>query len=140
MSGESGGSGTPGPPPARRFREGGDGSYEEAAGYSRAVRRGSSICVSGTTARGTPLPASTYDQTLDCLRRVISAVEALGGDRGSILRTRIYLAPGADWSEASAAHRELLGEVAPANTLLYVGALVGTGLLVEVEADAEVLA
>ncbi len=130
--------GEQGEPPTLRFREGAEGSYEELAGYSRAVRSGSRICVSGTTARETALAEDTYGQALDCFGRVIEAVEALGGTRGSIVRTRLYLAPGADWRQASAAHRTLLGDVMPANTLVFVSSLVGQRLLVEVEADAEV--
>ena len=129
----------PGGASTLRFHEGVKGAFEEVAGYSRAVRRGSRICVSGTTARETPLPPDTYGQALDCLGRVIEAVEGLGGSKGSIVRTRLYLAPGADWSQAAAAHRELLSDVSPANTLVFVAALVGSGLLIEVEADAEVL-
>ena len=116
-----------------------DGSpFEPVAGYSRAARRGTRIAVSGTTARGTAEAGDTYEQALDCLKRVIAAVAALGGHREDIVRTRVYLAPGADWRQASQAHLEALGDVAPANTMLSVASLVGEGLLVEVEADAEI--
>ncbi|MDA8310011.1 MAG: Rid family hydrolase [Actinomycetota bacterium] len=121
-----------------RLRDESEGSFEQVAGYSRAVRLGSHISVSGTGPSGNPLPRSTYDQAADCLRRVITAVEQLGGTRESIVRTRVYLAPEADWKQAAAAHRELLGDVAPANTTLFAGSLIGPGFLIEVEADAEV--
>jgi len=120
----------------RRLRDESESSFEQLAGYSRAIRLGSHISVSGTGPSGDPPPPSTRDQIKDCLRRVIAAVEQLGGTRESIVRTRIYLAPGADWGEAAAVHRELLGDVAPANTTLFAGALIGPGFLVEVEADA----
>lgn len=114
-----------------RYRDG--GGWEELAGYSRAARRGSRIAVSGTTADG----VDTYAQTLSALHRALSAVEALGGGAADVLRTRLYLAPGADWEAASRAHAEVLGHVAPANTTLHVAALIGDGFLVEVEVDAE---
>lgn len=118
----------------RRYQEG--GSFEEQAGYSRAVRHGPLIAVSGTTCRPELAHRGTADQAEDCLSRAIAAVERLGGSRDGIFRTRLYLAPGASWEEASAAHLRLLGAVAPANTTLFVHGLVGTGLLVEVEVEA----
>ena len=78
----------------------------------------------------------TRAQAADCLWRLVSAVERLGGTREGMYRTRLFLAPGADWEEASSAHMEVLGDVAPANTTLYVHSLIGDGLLVEAEADA----
>ncbi len=119
---------------AQRFREG--GSLEDEAGYSRAVRLGHLIAVSGTTCRPAVIGLGTRAQALDCLQRVVAAVEQLGGSREGICRTRLFLAPGADWQEAGAAHQEVLGDVAPANTTLYVHSLIGDGLLVEAEADA----
>lgn len=122
-----------------RFRDG--TGWEEAAGYSRAARQGSSIAVSGTTAHGpdgsTLHPGDTYAQTVECLRRAVAAVEKLGGARNSVLRTRLLLAPAADWREAARAHAEVLGDVAPANSTYVVGSLIGPDFLVEVEVDAE---
>jgi enamine deaminase RidA (YjgF/YER057c/UK114 family) len=118
----------------RRYTEG--GSFEDEAGYSRAVRHGQLIAVSGTTCRDEVIGHGTHAQAADCLRRIIAAVERLGGSRTDICRTRLFLAPEADWREASRAHRELLGDVAPANTTLVVHSLIGAGLLVEAEAEA----
>jgi enamine deaminase RidA (YjgF/YER057c/UK114 family) len=118
----------------RRFREG--GSFEDQAGYSRAVRHGPLIAVSGTTCRPEVSGQGTREQTLDCLRRLVAAVEWLGGSRTGIYRTRLFLAPDADWQEAGRAHLEVLGDVAPANTTLFAGGLIGQGLLVEAEAEA----
>lgn len=118
----------------QRFREG--GSFEEAAGYSRAVRVGQLIAVSGTTCRPEVAGQGTRAQALDCLQRIVAAVERLGGSRDGIYRTRLFLAPGADWQEAGSAHQEMLGDVAPANTTLFVYSLIGDALLVEAEADA----
>jgi len=126
----------------RRYRDG--GGWEEKAGYSRAVRRGSHIAVSGTTANGDDgralHPGDTYGQTLAALERVVAALKALGGGLEDVVRTRVYLAPGADWDEAARAHAVVMGTVAPANTMLYVSALIGDGFLVEVELEAETLA
>ena len=123
----------------RRHRDG--GGWEEQAGYSRAVRRFGRIAVSGTTATagdGSALhPGDTYGQTLVALNRSIAALVTLGGGLEDVVRTRVYLVPGADWEEAARAHAEVMGSVAPANTMLYVAALVGDGFLVEVELEAE---
>ena len=118
----------------QRFLEG--GSFEEEAGYSRAVRLGQLIAVSGTTCRPEVVGLGTRAQAVDCLQRIVAAVERLGGSRDGIYRTRLFLAPGADWREAAAAHLEVLGDVGPANTTLFVDSLIGDGLLVEAEADA----
>lgn len=118
-----------------------DGSpWESTAGYSRAARTGNRIVVSGTTAHtddGSALhPDDTFAQTRTALERAIHAVEELGGTREEVIRTRVFLAPGAQWEEAARAHADLLGDVAPANTTFYVAGLIGEGLLVEVEVEA----
>jgi enamine deaminase RidA (YjgF/YER057c/UK114 family) len=121
-----------------RYRDG--SGWEVRAGYSRAAREGDRIAVSGTTAHGPDGNAlhrgDAYRQTVVCLERAVRAVEELGGRRESILRSRVYLAPEADWQEAARAHADVLGDVAPANTMLYVHRLIGDGFLVEVELDA----
>lgn len=118
-----------------RFRDG--AKWQALAGYSRAARSGSVIAVSGTTAPdAADLPGDTYGQTRSALLRIVEAVEALGGNRSEIIRTRVMLVPGADAPAACRAHLEILGDVAPANSLVFVAALIGEGLLVEIEADA----
>ena len=123
----------------RRHRDG--GGWEEQAGYSRGVRRLGHIAVSGTTATaadGRALhPGDTYGQTLVALQRAIAALQALGGGLEDVVRTRVFLAPGADWQAAARAHAEVMRSVAPANTMLYVAGLIGEGFLVEVELEAE---
>ena len=115
-------------------------SLEEFAGYSRAVRVGPVIAVSGTTANGAqgePLHrGDTGAQTEASLSRAIESVVGLGGARESIVRTRVLLTPDADWRAASRVHAELLGDVAPANSMYVVHSLIGDGFLVEVEVDA----
>ncbi|WP_156046050.1 DUF885 family protein [Herbidospora cretacea] len=118
-------------PSLTRFRDG--SGWEEQAGYSRAAREGDLIAVSGTTADG----PDAYAQTLEALRRGVAAVEALGGSRTTVFRTRLLLTPGADWEQAARAHAEVFGDVAPANSTYVVGALIGDGFLVEVEIDAK---
>ena len=116
--------------------------WQEQAGYSRAVRRGQVITVSGTTATGpdgTALcPGDTLGQARICLERVLAAVAALGGQPADVVRTVVYLTPDADWEGAAQAHREALGPVAPASTMLHVARLIGDGFCVEVEAMAVV--
>lgn len=133
-------SSAPPPPPTRADRVVDGTGWEAAAGYSRAARSGCCIAVSGTTdtaADGTVAhPGDVEAQTRACLQRALAAVEQLGGRREQVLRTRLLLVPGADWEGAARAHAELLGDVAPANTTLYVAGLVGEGFLVEVELEA----
>jgi enamine deaminase RidA (YjgF/YER057c/UK114 family) len=124
----------------RRYTD--SSGWQEQAGYSRAVRRGQVITVSGTTAAGPDgaalCPDDTLGQTRICLQRVLAALAALGGQPADVVRTAVYLAPGANWEEAAQAHREALGPVAPASTMLYVAQLIGDGFWVEVEAMAVV--
>ena len=124
----------------RRYTD--SSGWQEQAGYSRAVRRGQVITVSGTTAAGPDgaalCPGDTLGQTRICLQRVLAALAALGGRPTDVVRTGVYLAPGANWEEAAQAHREALGQVAPASTMLYVAQLIGDGFCVEVEAMAVV--
>jgi enamine deaminase RidA (YjgF/YER057c/UK114 family) len=118
--------------------------WEREAGYARAARHGRRIAVSGTTSNGpgggVAFPGDTHAQTRHALTLAMRAVAALGGGPADVIRTRIYLAPGAEWEAAARAHREVLGHVAPANTMLYVAGLIGDGYLVEVEVDAELAA
>ena len=122
-----------------RYREG--AGFEDVAGYSRAARHGSRIAVSGTgdiAGDGTVAhPGDTYGQTRASLERALAAVERLGGRRADVIRTRVYLAPEAEWREAVRAHKEMLGGVDPANTTFFVAGFVAEEMLVEVELDAE---
>ena len=124
----------------RRYTD--SSGWQEQAGYSRAVRRGQVVAVSGTTATGPDgaalCPGDTLGQARICLQRVLAAVAALGGQPADVVRTAVYLAPQANWEEAAQAHREALGPVAPASTMLYVARLIGDGFWVEVEAMAVV--
>lgn len=127
------------PTDEHRFRDG--RGWEVTAGYSRAARRGNVIVVSGTTADddvAAAHPDDTDRQMRDAIGRGLAAIGQLGGGVDDVVRSRVYLAPDADWEAASAVHAELLGSVAPANTTLYVHRLIGPSFLVEVELDAVV--
>jgi len=116
--------------------------WESQAGYSRAVRKKDVVTVSGTTATGPDGTAlhrgDTGAQARVCLERIGSALDALDASLADVVRTVVYLAPGASWQDAAQAHREALGAVRPANTMLYVAGLIGDGFLVEIEATAVV--
>lgn len=124
----------------RRFTD--DTAWQEQAGYSRAVRRGNVVMVSGTTATGPDgaalYPGDTGAQARECLGRIEQALTALGAGLEDVVRTVVYLAPEASWEQAAQAHRDVLGAVRPANTMLYAGGLIGDGFLVEIEAQAVV--
>ena len=114
--------------------------YEKIAGYSRAVKLGNVVHVSGTTAtEGADQIIGRGDsgaQTDFIIRKIERALEAAGASLKDVVRTRIYLAPGADWEAVARVHGRYFGEIRPANTLLYIQALVGEDYLVEMEAEA----
>ena len=115
------------------FREG--GGFEEAAAYSRAVRIGCHVAVSGTAARD---GGDAYAQTTEALARALAAAGQLGAGPEDVLRTRLLLADGCDWEAAVRAHKEAFSGVEPANTTYFVSGFVPEGVLVEVELDAVV--
>lgn len=122
----------------RHYRDG--TAFEQTASYARAVRHGDLIAVSGTAATGSDgaalEPGDTYAQARICFERAIGAVEKLGGDAGTVLRTRMYLTQESAWREAVRAHGETFAGVDPANTTLYVAGFIPPGVLIEVEIDA----
>jgi enamine deaminase RidA (YjgF/YER057c/UK114 family) len=113
--------------------------FEATAGYSRAVRHGEHIAVSGTAAigpGGVLHPDDAYAQTVEALGRALAAATELGATRETVLRTRLLLAPNCDWQEVVRAHREAFVGDRPANTTYFVAGFVPQGVLVEVELDA----
>lgn len=114
--------------------------YEAIAGYSRAVRLGNTVQVSGTTATdGASEVVGIGDsgaQTEFIIQKIEKALQEAGAELRDVVRTRIYLAPTADWEAVAAMHGKYFGDIWPANTLLYVHALVGDAYLVEMEAEA----
>jgi enamine deaminase RidA (YjgF/YER057c/UK114 family) len=116
-----------------RYREG--GGFEEAAAYSRAVRHGHHVAVSGTAAAAA---GDAYTQATEVIARALAAAAQLGARPEDVLRTRLLLAPGCDVDAVVRAHAEAFAGVEPANTTYFVGGLVPEGALVEVELDAVV--
>jgi enamine deaminase RidA (YjgF/YER057c/UK114 family) len=110
------------------------GAFEARAAYSRAVRIGAHVAVSGTAARDPD--GDAHAQATDALQRALAAALELGARREDVLRTRLLLAPGCDWEAVTQAHREAFEGVNPANTTYFVGGFIPDGVLVEVELDA----
>ncbi len=108
--------------------------FETTVGYSRAVRIGPYVAVSGTTASGASSDIGA--QTADALRRIKSALGEAGAALDDVVRTRIYVTDIARWREVAAVHAEVFGDIRPAATMVEVAALIEPGLLVEIEADA----
>jgi len=120
-----------------RVRDG--GGFGEVAAYSRAVRHGPHVAVSGTAPldEGRVLhPGDSFLQTQAAIQKALAAAAELGAGPEDVVRTRLLLAPDCDWREAARAHAEAFTGVDPANTTYYVGGLIPEGALVEVELDA----
>lgn len=114
--------------------------WESIAGYSRAIRTGNSVQVSGTTAtdeKGDVVGLDNpYAQTIYIIRKIERALQTAGATLEDVVRTRIYITDGDHWESVSRAHGEIFGAIRPANTLVVVAGLIGDGYLVEIEADA----
>ncbi len=114
--------------------------WEPVVGYSRAVRVGSWITVSGTTAAAEGGGAIGGDdmakQTREALRRILAVLERAGARAEDVVRTRIYVTDISRWEEAGRAHGEVFAEIRPATSMVEVSRLIDSALLVEVEADA----
>lgn len=117
--------------------------FEKPIGFSRAVRVGNTIAVSGTAplapGGGTAYPGDLYRQTLTCLEIIKDAVEKAGGRMEDIIRTRIMLVDISRWQEAARAHGECFGEIRPASTFVQVSRFIDADWLVEIEADGVVV-
>ena len=116
--------------------------WEPKVGYSLAIRVGSRIYVSGTTATAPDGSlvgrGDAYAQAAQALDNIERALAALGGERGDIVRLRVYVTDIGDFEAIARALGERFREVRPANTLVQVAALVDPAMKVEIEADADV--
>ena len=114
--------------------------WEPLMGYSRAVRSGSWIAVTGTVgvnADGT-YSRSLAEQTRRSLAIIRAAIEALGGTLEQVIRTRMYVTDVSQWEQVAAVHGEVFGEIRPATTIVEVARLIDAEAQIEIEADAVV--
>lgn len=120
----------------------GNSPWESVIGFSRAVRVGERVYVSGTAATGDDGAlvgkGDAYAQAAQALRNIEAALGQAGGTLADVVRTRIYVTDIADWEAVARAHIEAFGSVRPASTLVEVNRLADPAMLVEIEADAVV--
>src|SRR5262245_43823541 len=111
--------------------------WEPIMGYSRSVRSGNTIAITGTVGinpDGT-YPKSMREQTARSLAIIRAAVESLGGRMQHILRTRIFVTDISQWREVAAVHGEIFKDIRPATTLVEINKLIDDEALIEIEAD-----
>jgi enamine deaminase RidA (YjgF/YER057c/UK114 family) len=124
-----------------RLRISSGAKWEPIVGYSRAVRAGNHIYVTGTTALGDDGElvgiGDPYEQAKQCLRNIEKALQRLGAGLEHVVRTRMFVTDISRWEEYGRAHGEFLRDVMPATTMVEVSRLIDERMLIEIEADAE---